>query len=68
MAAETEVVNLNHCLMVLGTAESIRLAWLRAGEALQRIFAGSQPVEFCRQPRQPSGRSAVHQELPSQGA
>jgi len=24
--------------MVLGTAESIRVAWLRAGEALQRIL------------------------------
>jgi hypothetical protein len=30
--------NLNHCLMVLGTAESNRLAWLRGGEALQRIL------------------------------
>jgi nitroreductase len=30
--------SLTHCLMVLGTAESTRLAWLRAGEALQRIL------------------------------
>jgi len=30
--------SINHCLMVLGTAESTRLAWLRAGEALQRIM------------------------------
>jgi hypothetical protein len=30
--------SLNHCLMVLGTTESTRLAWLRAGEALQRIL------------------------------
>jgi hypothetical protein len=30
--------SLNHCLMVLGTAESNRLAWLRGGEALQRIL------------------------------
>jgi nitroreductase len=30
--------SLNHCLMVLGTAESTRVAWLRAGEALQRIL------------------------------
>lgn len=30
--------SLNHCLMVLGTAESSRLAWLRAGEALERIL------------------------------
>jgi len=32
--------SLNHCLMVLGTgrAESNRLAWLRAGEALQRVL------------------------------
>ena len=30
--------SLNHCLMVLGMAESNRLAWLRGGEALQRIL------------------------------
>jgi Nitroreductase family len=30
--------SLNHCLMVLGTAKSTRSAWLRAGEALQRIL------------------------------
>lgn len=30
--------SLSHCLMVLGTAESTRSAWLRAGEALQRIL------------------------------
>ncbi|HEX6760499.1 MAG TPA: hypothetical protein VF086_19145 [Propionibacteriaceae bacterium] len=30
--------SLNHCLMVLGMAESTRSAWLRAGEALQRIL------------------------------
>jgi hypothetical protein len=30
--------SLNHCLMVLGTAESDCLSWLCAGEALQRIL------------------------------
>jgi len=30
--------SLNQCLMVLGTADSTRSAWLRAGEALQRIL------------------------------
>jgi nitroreductase len=30
--------SLNHCMMVLGTAESNRSAWLRGGEALQRIL------------------------------
>jgi hypothetical protein len=30
--------SLNQCLMVLGTAESTHLAWLRAGEALERIL------------------------------
>jgi hypothetical protein len=30
--------SVNHCLMVLGTAESTRVAWLRAGEALQRMM------------------------------
>jgi hypothetical protein len=40
--------SLNHCLMVLGTAKTThtaepnRRAWLRAGEALQRILLGMQ--------------------------
>jgi hypothetical protein len=38
--------SLNHCLMVLGTAESTRLAWLRAGEALQRILLEATRLDY----------------------
>jgi hypothetical protein len=38
--------SINHCLMVLGTAESTRLAWLRAGEALQRILLEATRLSF----------------------
>jgi nitroreductase len=38
--------SLNHCLMVLGTAKSNRLAWLRAGEALQRILLEATRLDF----------------------
>jgi hypothetical protein len=38
--------SLNHCLMVLGTAESNRLGWLRAGEALQRILLEATRLDF----------------------
>jgi hypothetical protein len=32
--------------MVLGTAESTRLAWLRAGEALQRILLEATRLDY----------------------
>jgi hypothetical protein len=38
--------SLNHCLMALGTAESTRSAWLRAGEALQRILLEATRLDF----------------------
>jgi nitroreductase len=38
--------SLNHCLMVLGTAESNRLAWLRGGEALQRILLEATRLDY----------------------
>ena len=38
--------SLNHCLMVLGTAESSRAAWLRAGEALQRVLLEATRLDF----------------------
>jgi hypothetical protein len=40
--------SLDHCLMVLGTgmAESNRSAWLRAGEALQRILLEATRFDF----------------------
>ena len=38
--------SLNHCLMVLGTAKSTRSAWLRAGEALQRILLEATRLDF----------------------
>ena len=38
--------SLNHCLMVLGTARSTRSAWLRAGEALQRILLEATRLNF----------------------
>lgn len=38
--------SLNHCLMVLGTAQSTRRAWLRAGEALQRILLEATRLGF----------------------
>jgi nitroreductase len=38
--------SLNHCLMVLGTAESTRLAWLRGGEALQRILLEATRLDY----------------------
>ena len=38
--------SLNHCLMVLGTAESNRSAWLRGGEALQRILLEATRLDF----------------------
>ena len=37
---------LNHCLMVLGTAESSRPGWLRAGEALQRVLLEATRLDF----------------------
>ena len=39
--------SLNHCLMVLGTLESNRLAWLRAGEALQRILLEATRLDYA---------------------
>jgi nitroreductase len=38
--------SLSHCLMVLGTAESNRLAWLRGGEALQRILLEATRLDY----------------------
>ena len=38
--------SLNHCMMVLGTAESNRLAWLRGGEALQRILLEATRLDY----------------------
>jgi hypothetical protein len=38
--------SLNHCRMVLGSAESTRAAWLRAGEALQRILLEATRLDF----------------------
>jgi hypothetical protein len=38
--------SLNHCLMVLGTAKSTQPAWLRAGEALQRILLEATRFDF----------------------
>jgi hypothetical protein len=38
--------SLNHCMLVLGTAESNRLAWLRGGEALQRILLEATRLDY----------------------
>jgi hypothetical protein len=38
--------SLGHCLMVLGTAESTHLAWLRGGEALQRVLLEATRFSF----------------------
>jgi nitroreductase len=38
--------SLNHCMMVLGTAESNRLGWLRGGEALQRILLEATRLDY----------------------
>ena len=38
--------SLNHCLMVLGTAKSSRSAWLRGGEALQRILLEATRLDY----------------------
>jgi nitroreductase len=38
--------SLNHCLMVLGTAESNRLSWLRGGEALQHIWLEATRLDY----------------------
>jgi hypothetical protein len=38
--------SLSHCLMVLGTAESTALAWLRGGEALQRILLEATRLDY----------------------
>jgi nitroreductase len=38
--------SLNHCLMVLGMAESNRPAWLRGGEALQRILLEATRLDY----------------------
>jgi nitroreductase len=38
--------SINHCLMVLGTAGSNRLAWLRGGEALQRILLEATRLDY----------------------
>jgi hypothetical protein len=38
--------SLGHCLVVLGTSESTRLAWLRAGEALERILLEATRLDF----------------------
>ena len=38
--------SLNQCLMVLGTAESTRLACLRGGEALQRVLLEATRFSF----------------------
>jgi hypothetical protein len=38
--------SLSHCLMLLRTAESTRLAWLRGGEALQRILLEATRLDY----------------------
>jgi hypothetical protein len=38
--------SLNHCLLVLGTTESTRLAWLQGGEALQRILLEATRLDY----------------------
>jgi hypothetical protein len=38
--------SLNHCLMVLGTTKSSRSAWLRGGEALQRILLEATRLDY----------------------
>jgi nitroreductase len=38
--------SLSHCLMVLGTTKSTRSAWLRAGEALQRILLEATRLDY----------------------
>jgi hypothetical protein len=60
--------SLNHCLMVLGTAESTRSAWLRAGEALQRILLEATRLDFVvsiasQVAEVPSTRNRLRKEL-----
>ena len=60
--------SLNHCLMVLGTAKSTRSAWLRAGEALQRILLEATRLDFVvslasQVAEVPSTRDRLHKEL-----
>jgi nitroreductase len=60
--------SLNHCLMVLGTAESTRAAWLRAGEALQRIWLEATRLDFVvslasQVAEVPSARERLRKEL-----
>ena len=38
--------SLNHCLMVLGTAKSTHSAWLRAGEALERVLLEATRLDY----------------------
>jgi nitroreductase len=38
--------SLNHCMMVLGIADSNRRAWLRGGEALQRILLEATRLDY----------------------
>jgi hypothetical protein len=60
--------SLNHCLMVLGTAESTRSAWLRAGEALQRILLEATRLDYVvsiasQVAEVPSTRKRLREEL-----
>jgi hypothetical protein len=60
--------SLNHCLMVLGTTKSTRSAWLRAGEALQRILLEATRLDFVvslasQVAEVPSTRDRLRQEL-----
>ena len=62
---------LNHCLMVLCTAESTRSAWLRAGEALQRILLEATRLDFVvslasQVAEVPSTRDRLRKELGSE--
>jgi hypothetical protein len=54
--------------MVLGTTKSARLAWLRAGEALQRILLEATRLDFVvslasQVAEVPSTRDRLHKEL-----
>jgi hypothetical protein len=56
--------SLNHCLMILGTRGSSRLAWLRAGEALERILLEATRLGFVVSLCQPGGRGSIHTRTP----
>jgi nitroreductase len=60
--------SLNHCLMVLGTGQSTRQAWMRAGEALQRILLEATRLGFVvslasQVGEVPSTRERLHRQL-----